>query len=356
MKYQQPFAIDDPGAPYINGNPGAGIEGSIPRAEAFEHHLRELVHLITWANGLRPDMVGLPSESDLQQVRKAIGAMIAAATRTRLLSSVTAWVRTDGNDNNDGSANTAGSAFATIQGGWNRLKTLYDLSGNSLTFQLGNAGTYAGVYFDNLGVVGNIRIVGDVAAEGGYIVTPATAVTGRPKHCVASEIGTVTMSGVTLDASSATGVTRTVWAPGGGKIVMGDRVTLKNTVNNSSLIHVDADNGGTVTLQAGANISIIGGASPTTVQALFAGQIYGTVVIGDAGAPCLISTSNIAIGEASALAIGGSIIGQGATFSGSVTGKRYRSAANAVITTNGGGANFFPGSIAGTVDTGGQYL
>ena len=57
--------VEDPNRPYINANPLMSVEGSIPVAEAFEHHQRELVHLITEA-GLQP------SSSDLTQVLQAV--------------------------------------------------------------------------------------------------------------------------------------------------------------------------------------------------------------------------------------------------------------------------------------------
>lgn len=40
---------------------------------------------------------------------------------------------------------------------------------------------------------------------------------------------------------------------------------------------------------------------------------------------------------------------------GTITGKRYDVAPNAVIFTGGAGASHFPGSVAGTTATGGQY-
>jgi hypothetical protein len=43
------------------------------------------------------------------------------------------------------------------------------------------------------------------------------------------------------------------------------------------------------------------------------------------------------------------------TYSGSGTGKRYSASLNAVIQTFGGGASYFPGNVAGTTATGGQY-
>ncbi|MHC2399095.1 hypothetical protein ACVMGC_003639 [Bradyrhizobium barranii subsp. barranii] len=30
MKYNQPYGVSDPKAPYINGNPATGQQGSIP--------------------------------------------------------------------------------------------------------------------------------------------------------------------------------------------------------------------------------------------------------------------------------------------------------------------------------------
>ncbi|HEY2242739.1 MAG TPA: hypothetical protein VGH47_00775 [Xanthobacteraceae bacterium] len=65
MKYEQPYGITDPNAPYINGNPAAGIQGSIPPAAAFEFPMRELVALIA-AGGQTP------SDSDLQQLLRSV--------------------------------------------------------------------------------------------------------------------------------------------------------------------------------------------------------------------------------------------------------------------------------------------
>ena len=65
MKYQPPYGITDPNAPYINGNPAAGIEGSIPPAAAFEYPMREIVSLIANSNLA-------PSDADLLQLLKSV--------------------------------------------------------------------------------------------------------------------------------------------------------------------------------------------------------------------------------------------------------------------------------------------
>jgi len=65
VRYIQPFGISDLNAPYINGDPTLGRAGSIPPAEAFEHPMRELVHMIQVGGGLAPTSL------DLTQLHKA---------------------------------------------------------------------------------------------------------------------------------------------------------------------------------------------------------------------------------------------------------------------------------------------
>lgn len=65
MKYVPPLGSVDPDAAYQNGNPSAGIPGSIVPAAAIEHPQRELLHVILKA-GLTPD------ENMLTQLYEAI--------------------------------------------------------------------------------------------------------------------------------------------------------------------------------------------------------------------------------------------------------------------------------------------
>ncbi len=50
MKYHQPYGILDTNAPYINGDPSIGRQGSIPPAESIEYPQREIVSSIQNAN------------------------------------------------------------------------------------------------------------------------------------------------------------------------------------------------------------------------------------------------------------------------------------------------------------------
>lgn len=72
MKYRQPFGISDENAPYIDGNPALGIEGSAVPMEAVEHPQREIVNVIKEA-GLDPDA------KNLKQLALAIQALIIKA-------------------------------------------------------------------------------------------------------------------------------------------------------------------------------------------------------------------------------------------------------------------------------------
>jgi len=65
MRYQQPYGVTDPNAPYINGDPSIGRMGSIPPAAAFEQPMREIVNMITLSGGT-------PTDADLQQLAKAV--------------------------------------------------------------------------------------------------------------------------------------------------------------------------------------------------------------------------------------------------------------------------------------------
>ena len=82
MKYNQPLdQPSNPTAPYINGNPAAGIQGSIVPGESIEYDQREIIEVITRANVRGyTDFSGsaclTPANSDLTQLRKAIEGFI----------------------------------------------------------------------------------------------------------------------------------------------------------------------------------------------------------------------------------------------------------------------------------------
>jgi hypothetical protein len=83
LKYNQPYGITDPNAPYINGNPSTGTMGSIPPAESIEHDQREVVEVINVANtrgykDFSDTPCAVPAPTDLMQLRKAIEGFVRA--------------------------------------------------------------------------------------------------------------------------------------------------------------------------------------------------------------------------------------------------------------------------------------
>ena len=82
MKYVPPLGATDPNASYQDGNPEAGILGSIVPAAAIERPQWEILNVLT-AAGLTP------SDTDLTQllaaIRKIIGTQNAELERLRLL-------------------------------------------------------------------------------------------------------------------------------------------------------------------------------------------------------------------------------------------------------------------------------
>jgi hypothetical protein len=67
-------------------------------------------------------------------------------------------------------------------------------------------------------------------------------------------------------------------------------------------------------------------------------------------------TFSIAFAYATKIATINGYYYSGTTGGGNVTGPRYLVQSNAVIDANGGGASAFPGTVAGSTQTGGQYL
>ena len=65
MQYNPPLGSPDPDAPFINGNPALGVEGSVHPAAASEYPQREIIAVIE-AAGL------VPTNSDLSQLLAAI--------------------------------------------------------------------------------------------------------------------------------------------------------------------------------------------------------------------------------------------------------------------------------------------
>lgn len=230
------------------------------------------------------------------------------------------YVRSDGNDANTGFANTAGGAVATLAAAVVRATAFREA-----TIEIG-AGTFAGagVYDHDI----DLYIVG---AGAGVTVIDEFSVGGR--NVIAN------LSGLTVSALRVEGASCFIWGElldfaanaGGPHIAANDggRIDLgEYTISGSADSHIAAGVRGRATLEGAitlaADVTFAGGFACATGPQAIIDTPYGAPVIDTA------------------------------TYT--VTGPRYVAERNSVIDTQGSGATYFPGTVAGTTDSGGQYL
>lgn len=263
--------------------------------------------------------------------------------RTRLTSDLSLYVATNGSDTAN-SGTSAQSPFATIQRAWNVLQQNYDLNGHNATINIAN-GTYTGGLRAQGTVVGQgqgnaISFVGNVGSPGNVVMTTTNA-----HALLASGLAVFNVSGMLLQASGSSSGN----AAAGIAAVTGGNVNIVGNMTFGTCAgpHIWSTESAVISISSGYTISG-SAANHYTASA-------GAQVIGVSFAVTLSGTPAFSNSFASAFALGFLQI-EGATFSGSATGTRYVANTNGVINTNGGGASYFPGSIAGSTASGGQYV
>lgn len=261
-----------------------------------------------------------------------IDAAVAAAPRLGLTANITLYVAITGNDSNNGLS--AGAPFLTIQKAIDVLHDTYDLNGYVATVQVAN-GTYAA------GASASGPFAG--AKGGGSVVLLGNA--GTPASVIingSAGFGTYAGAAFTVNGFAFSGNAYGLLTSRHGRIAA-------QNISFGALTasHIYSEYMGEITI-TGA-YAITGGA-----QRHFYATSKG-IITANSSAPTLTGTpafSNL-FAEASNL---GGLDAVGMTITGAATGKRYQVSENAVIYVAGGGANYFPGSIAGTVTNGGQYV
>jgi hypothetical protein len=299
-------------------------------------HVKVSADGAVWTEALKVDRttgrVSLPAALPLGDENQVVARR---HLRERLTANRTYYVRTDGNDGNDGLSNAAGGAFLTLQGALNEVAQI-DLNGFSVTIQLAN-GTYTagGVVPVTIGQadVDDLIIQGNAGAPGNVIVNAPSS------DCILANAGArVKVRDIELRTNGAGG--SCLNAQGG--VIWFENIRFGTTVFH----HVTAAYAGCVL--ATGNYAIAGGSFTHMSVALCATiQIYGRTIT-------LTGTPNISF-FAQALLLGNLHVGTN-TYTGSATGTRYQVSINSVINTAGGGGSYFPGNSAGSAATGGLYL
>lgn len=302
-----------------------------------------------WANALQEEIAkvieaaGLTlSKTDRTQLWQAITGYVGGRTRIRLTAPIVYYVSPTGSD----IANTGltpASPLQSVQQAYNALAYFYDFNGFQATIQLA-AGTYslAGGHLVAHGPIPGqslpVILLGNTSAPTGVVLQSTAA------HTLSVSLGAyISASGLRLIAG------------GGGSAVNVDTAGAFTCgaaldFNNCSGSHIVATHGGLV--NAGANNYTISANAQVHINA----SSCGTINIGGGNTVTISGTPTFGVAFADA-SLGGVIDSNTATspYAGTTGGTRYLASMNAVIATNGGGASFFPGSVAGSVLTGGQY-
>jgi hypothetical protein len=422
MKYNQPYGVSDPNAPYINGDPSVGQPGSIPPAASIEYPQREIVNFITDTN------LTAPSNSDLRQLSKGIQAglvnfgvdigvinalsvsvapaipvlfrglrlyvlcianntgattlsvsglpnravvrrdytslkandIVAGAVQlfiydgtywqlfgagmsggaANLTSNLDLYVNyAIGNDANDGTANVVGKALQNIQRAM-VIAFSYPPSQFQITVHVADNVNYQGFY--TMPWSGpNIKVTGNVANPQNVVVT------GQNNHaCICEGVNILYVEGITgtttLNAAGPAGCfiassggllqvsnCRSLYCPGAVFEAYRGEIAIFNNhrfAGNCGEMYWSYLNG-LISWQDGINQTID---VPITVNMC--------CLCNQGGAISVPPSRLVWVGYAN------------------VTGKKYQCSMNGTLGTSGGGVNFFPGTVAGTLDTGGQYV
>lgn len=253
---------------------------------------------------------------------------VAAANRTY-------YVRADGSDSNNGLADSSGGAFLTVPKAIDVVAGIY-WNGFTPTIQI-RSGTYTGAVTlkEAFGAAQTI-IVGDTVTPGNVIVSTTSA------NCFsATSIKTkFSLRGMKLTCATS-GVC--IQANGQGTYIGFQSIEFGSAIT----AHMQARFGGYITAEG--NYSISGGCARHMFANVLSLVEVTSRTITLSGTPAF--SDAFASGEEL-----GEVRVPGCTFSGSATGKRYNSIQNAIVSSNGGGASYFPGDVAGTTATGGIYI
>jgi hypothetical protein len=429
MKYNQPYDQPaNPNAAYIDGNPAAGIQGSIVPAASIEYPQRELVNLTLDTGLVAPD------NADLHQLGKSVQAgrvnyaidqgvpnamavgivpplvsyhdgfriFVKAAHRntgrttlavgalgTREVvrrdftflkdgdilpgaihemaydSSINKWQLLSlatggalpfltqnlvlyvnwniGNDANDGTAPDAQHALKTIQRAID-IAFAYPPSQFTITVFVADSLSYPEFVTPHW-VGPNISIIGNTSSP------QNVRVTGNNTHaCYLRGINTMTIQGLTA--------TTTLNAAGPGGCFVAATMAQLYVSNCRSLYCAGA-------VFEGFQANVVVG--PGNRFAGNCGMIFWAIMNGslgwqDGGINLTVETAMSVLTATTLCQQGGSMAVPGTPTPpiwvnpGNVTGKRYLVQTNGTVNTGAAGVNYFPGTIAGSTETGGQYI
>ncbi len=248
----------------------------------------------------------------------------AALIRNRLTGAITLYVRPDGNDVNDGSANTAAGALKTLAGAWRRLYAL-DCAGCAVEVKFA-PGTYAAGSFSLAGI-NCFPALSSADANNKAIFTGRLILTDHNK----AQLNRLELQGgLTVDHHSIVYASQCHFnfkGPAGEAIIAAQRNSYLYVQDGCSI----SGTAGTG-LSASQNSMINNWGTLTFNNPVFAGAAMSADRLG--------------------------CIWTGAALAGNATGRRFQVSNAASIDVQGRGPNAIPGTMAGTVNSAtlGVYL
>src|SRR5262249_10144489 len=257
---------------------------------------------------------------------------LAEGLRETLTANRTYFVNpSTGSDSNAGL--TSSTAFATIQKAYDTIAQTLDLGGRTVTISCSNTTYTAGLSISQPWAGGGALTL-DI---GGGIINVTSF---HDIHITCPLPGIFTIQNGTFQTTTGGNAINHL---GTGIVGIGSNVAFGATVG----AHMQSGSGAQIILNA--NYTVSGGATYHMLS-------FGAGAVIKNGTPITVTVSGTPaisfFAYSSRLAF---IDIEATTYSGSATGTRYNVDTNAVIYTGGGGANFFPGSVAGSASLGGVY-
>lgn len=269
---------------------------------------------------------------DFQRTLDAVNALSTIdfpLGRTGLQSDLTLYVRTDGNDANDGLANTAAGAFLTIQRGVDVASRLIDGRGQNITIQVAD-GTYSmssTITLRRFLGTGTITLQGNTATPANCIISQTGA--GVAGITATSDVSDWVVQGFRLNGTGSTGVAITISS--NCSLQIGN---IQFNTGWSSHIAVTANS--SLNITAACSI-LAGGVTHITVQRNSHVRLAAVITL--TGTPAFSA-------RFAYITVCSSFVSVGGSYSGAATGTRHLIDFVSAV-TGAGAVTFFPGSVAG---------
>lgn len=334
-------------------NAGHSVSGTLPVANGGTGQTTEAEAIGEMIQALTEETTPVPTDYlAIYDASADTGKKVALSNfvRTKLTADTTFYVRTDGSDSNDGSADTAGSAWLTPQHAYDSICENYDVGGFNVTIKIGN-GTYTSSTATSPSYPSGRAVIllnkpwfgsGDMIIEGN-LADPTQVYFNTYNESRAGIVsvtdmpGTLRIGGLKVDAGHE-GINN---QGSGGFSINGDMHML-NCTNGIFTCY----GGGSIGFEAGITVTVDGTGGHTSTALLLA-ESGGSIVM---GLMTFALTNTPVINILARAQINGTIFNNGSTWTGNFTGCPYMVRWDGTNIDAYPGVNGFPsGTTAGIV-------